>query len=228
MSDEQVQGQTLVEAARILAHHSITEAYGHVSVRLSDEQYLLTPRVGPGLSTTDTLLKMDIATGDVAGDTRVPIEASIHTCIYRARPDVQAIARIHSFPATTVSVCGEPLRPVHYLGSILGAVVPIHDVADLVLGPDSGVEVADALGGHAALMLRGNGQVVVGRSLEEATARALYLDESAKLSISARTYGTATPLTEAEVAGSAEIWADEINVRRIWDYHRRWALDRPS
>ena len=215
----------LVESARILAVYQLLEAYGHVSVSQSHDEYLLTPRVGPGLATPESLLCMDASTNEVlSGAARVPIEASIHSAIYRARPDVHAIARIHSLSATALSVCGRSLFPVHYLGSILGPEIRVHDVADLVLTGDAGADVANFLSTDAALMLRGNGQVVVGSSIKEATARAYYLDESARIHVAAASLGNARPLSDEEVERSKEIWADEVNVDRVWNYHRHWAL----
>src|SRR5690606_8974874 len=99
------------------------------------------------------------------------------------------IARTHAFSASVLSVVGQPVRPCHYLGAILGDTVPVHDGADLITRPEDGEAVASTLVDHAAVLLRGNGQVVVGSSIEEATVRALYLEEAARMQVAASSIG---------------------------------------
>jgi ribulose-5-phosphate 4-epimerase/fuculose-1-phosphate aldolase len=56
-------------------------------------------------------------------------------------------------------------------------------------------EVAGS-GDRNGILLRGHGVVVVGRSVEEATVNAIYLERAAKIQILARLIGSPVPLDE--------------------------------
>lgn len=211
-------------ACAVLDYHGVVAGFGHVSVRLGGDMFLLSPRVGPGAALAEDFVVITLA-GEVISGGPVPIEWHIHAAAYAARPDVQAIMRIHSFAANVLSVIGDPIRPAHYLGSVLGGHVRVHEVPDLITDAARGAEMAAELGGAAALLLRGNGQVVVGASVAEACVRALYLDEAAALQLSAASTGQALrAYTPAETSRFALTWRDEVNINRVWNYHLSRAL----
>lgn len=212
--------QRLVISARMLSHSGIVEAFGHVSARVGAERFLLTPRIGPGLATAGHLLEVDIVTGDAQGTSRPPLEAAIHIGVYEARPDVMAVARIHSFAASVLSVAGHSVRPCHYLGTILDGAAPVHESTDLVTTKSRGAAVARELADRTAVLLQGNGQVVVGSSLEEATVRALYLDEAARMQLAASSLGEPRFLDDDQLERARVTWRDVVNVQRAWDFHR--------
>lgn len=211
--------ERLVDSARLLSNHGLVEAFGHVSARVGPDRFLLTPRVGPGLATADDLLEVDVATGESQGTGARPLETAIHLGIYRARSDVGAVARIHSFAASVLSVAGRPVQPCHYLGTILGGPAPVHPEVDLVTSDDDGEAAARTLANGTAVLLQGNGQAVVGASVEEATVRALYLDEAARLQVAAASVGEARFLDAETVRRTLPVWQDPFNITRAWDFH---------
>lgn len=82
-----------------------------------------------------------------------------------------------------------------------------------------GDRVVEGLGGKNAILLRGNGNVVTGRSVEEAVVRAVFLDESARLQFQASSLGADRvrffSRGEIEAHGLALSRADRI--QRAWD-----------
>lgn len=64
--------------------------------------------------------------------------------------------------------------------------------------PELGEEIADLLGANKAVILKGHGAVVVGKSIEETTITALKLELAAKLQLIANAAGKVTPFTEEE------------------------------
>jgi ribulose-5-phosphate 4-epimerase/fuculose-1-phosphate aldolase len=64
--------------------------------------------------------------------------------------------------------------------------------------PEMGEEIADLLGPNKAVMLKGHGAVVVGKSIEETTITAVKLELAAKLQLLAMSAGKLVPFTEQE------------------------------
>ncbi|MDQ7828616.1 MAG: class II aldolase/adducin family protein [Armatimonadota bacterium] len=213
----------LVWASRVLASTGLVEAFGHVSARVpGTEIVLLTPRIAPGAVSVGTLVEMDLSTGRVQGG-RLPLEWPVHASVYRADGGVGAICRIHGPAASVLSVIGVPVRPLHYLGTILGGPAAVYPGGGLVTTPRLGQQVARALRGGTAVLLRGNGQVVVGRTLREACVRAIYLEEAARVQLAAMLVGRPRFYSSREVRAYAQVWEDEVNLDRAWAYYVRRA-----
>lgn len=209
----------LSQACRILDRRGLVEGFGHVSARIDEETFVISPRVGPGVAESDAFVVMTLAGEHLSGGS-IPIEWHIHGSMYAARPDVRAVMRIHSFEASVLSMIGEPLRSAHYLGSLVGAGARVHEIPDLITDAERGKHMAEHFGADSALLLRGNGQVVVGTSIEEACVRAIYLDEAARLQRAAMSTGR--PLhaySPDEIERFRPTWEDEVNTARAWRYY---------
>lgn len=212
--------EELLDASLIIDSQGLVKGYGHVSARISGEEaMLMTPRRGPGLLTdSDEMIVVNFDGGLVEGDGPVAIEAALHGEIYRARSDVTAIVRTHSKYVNVMSILGKPPRVVHGFGSFLGAQVPIFPRPFLIASSSLAREVASALGTGEAVVLRGNGDVVVGRSVGEATVKAIFLEESCELQYLALCVGEPTYFTAEELAVRREPGYDHYS--RAWDYYR--------
>ena len=81
---------------------------------------------------------------------------------------------------TCFSVTDRKLEPVHNHGSFFSGGVPVFHKPDLITTQKLGQEVVEALREGSALLLRGNGQVTVGRTIPEAVMMAIYLEEAAR------------------------------------------------
>jgi HCOMODA/2-hydroxy-3-carboxy-muconic semialdehyde decarboxylase len=207
----------MVTGCQILSDQGLVEGFGHLSARLPSGQVLMTPRKPLALVQPEDLVTLDLD-GQVVRGARPALEVAMHLAVYRARPDVQAIARTHSRACAVLGVLGWPVRAVHGFGCHLGAVVPVYDDVGLVHDRAAGEAVAAALGAHAALLLRGNGTLVTAPSLVEAVVRAIWLEEAAAIQLAARSAGGEPRyFTPEEVARrGAQDRADEP--------HRAWAF----
>ena len=102
----------------------------------------------------------------------------------KSKPRVNAIARIHARVANIFSVTDRKLEPVHNHGSFFAGGVPVfHNAGPDFYSRQLGNQVAHALGDKPAILLRGNGQVTVGRTIPEAVMMAIYLEEAARDSL---------------------------------------------
>jgi hypothetical protein len=81
-----------------------------------------------------------------------------------------------------------------------------------------GNEVSRALGNNPAILLRGNGQVTVGRTVPEAVMMAIYLDEAAEILFGALQIGTPIPLTSGESKQRQIEAFPPIDLARAWDF----------
>jgi ribulose-5-phosphate 4-epimerase/fuculose-1-phosphate aldolase len=209
-----------LDASLIIDSQGLVRGYGHISARApGQDAFLVTPRRALGLlSDPDDMLMVDFEGTCLEGDGEVPIEVHLHAMIYRSRSDVGAIVRTHSKYANVLGILGRPPRPVHGFGSFLGSEVPIFASPQLIGSPQLAREAATALGAAEALLLRGNGDVVVGRSVQEATVKAIFLEESCELQYLAQCAGQPTYLTPDELAIRRDPGYD--HYARAWAYLR--------
>lgn len=148
---------------------------GNISIRLSDDEFLITPTgVSKGFMTPEMIIKVN-ANGDVLeGDYRPTSEMKMHLLVYRERPDIHAVVHVHPPYATAFAIAGIPLNQaimpesVVYLGTI-----PLAEY-----GTPSTEEVPDAVKKHVhehqGVLLENHGALTWGRDLEHA----YYLMES--------------------------------------------------
>lgn len=173
--------RTLRLAARAMARHGLVHAYGHVSLRLDISHFLVTPAVplgavGPGAEGIVVPVDGPLPDG-VLGEVR------IHAAIYRARADVGGICRIQPPELMTLSALGRTPRARHGLGAYFYPQPPLWADPLLVRDDAAAVGVADRLGQARAVVLRGNGAVVVGGSLEQAASHAFFLEDAARVEL---------------------------------------------
>ena len=214
--------EKIVLAGRVLDGMGLTEGFGHVTARLPADptRILCTGAKAPGLATVDDLMEFTLSGECVrpaVSGLRPALEIPLHLAIYRARPDVMAICRTHSPYAVACGVAEEPVHANHGFGGMLGREVPVHPETDLIVHAAMGEAVAATLGQGTAVLIRANGALAVGPTLERAAVHAVYLEESARNQILARPIGNARRLTDAELAARAR-WYDN-EAARAWDYY---------
>jgi len=191
--------EAVAQAARIVAGARLVEAFGHVSARV-DGGFLLTATAPLGSQTAASIHRLDrdgaLVAAGAAGD-GVPLEAPLHAAIYAARPDVGAICRTHSPAAVVWGVRAQSPPLLHGLGGLSGAVAAWDGDSDLVVAPQQGAAAAAALGRADCLLVQANGNVATGATIEQATVRAWFLEERARVALEAGL--EASPLTEPDV-----------------------------
>jgi ribulose-5-phosphate 4-epimerase/fuculose-1-phosphate aldolase len=118
---------------------------------------------------------------------------------------------------------------VYHNSSFVGEGVPIFEIREagadtdlLVETPALGRALAKALGNKPAVLMRGHGAAIVGKSVIEAVARSVYLEVNARVQAQAMAMGQrVTYLDEGEVKKRAE---DPDPYGRAWDLWKRQAL----
>ena len=211
----------VISASRILSQQKLVEGFGHVSARIpNSDHFIITPRISLALVQESELLTMNGDGQVVEGRQAAPIEASLHAVIMKAKPEVNAITRIHARVANIFSVTNRKLEPVHSHGSFFAGGVPVYAKPDLILTAALGAEVAQILDDKPAVLLRGNGQVTVGGTIREAVMMAIYLEEAAQILFGAIQIGTPIPLTTVESKQRQVEALTPADMERAWNYFK--------
>ena len=168
-------------AARAMGRHGLAHAYGHVSCRIDEASFLVCPpqpliTVSSAARGTVVLLAGPLPAG-VLGEVR------IHREVYRRRPDVGGICRIQPPAVMALSALGRSPRTLHGLGAYFAPSPPLWPETALIRDDQSAASLAGVLGNSAAIVLRGNGAVVTGASLEVACANAFFLEDAARVEL---------------------------------------------
>jgi len=229
----------LVAANRILAGQGVLDGFGHVSARHDKDpgRYLLARSMAPALVTAADVMEFDLDSNplDARGRTAY-LERFIHGEIYKAHPAVQAVGHSHSPAVIPFGVVGVALRPIFHLGGFLGVGVPVFEIRDaggpatdmLIRNAALGAALAKTLGSAPVALLRGHGDVVVGRSVREAVFRAIYTEVNARLESEALRLGQGQVvfLNDEEAKAAAE--TNSAQIGRPWELWKATALAERS
>ncbi|MDP2601556.1 MAG: class II aldolase/adducin family protein [Deltaproteobacteria bacterium] len=211
----------IVSACRILSQQKLVEGFGHVSARIPNSQrFVMTPRISLALVKEKDLLTVNLKGEVIEGSQPAPSETWLHAALMKAKPKVHAIARIHARVANMFSVTDRKLEPVHNHGSFFANGVPVFQRPDLITTAELGAAVAARLGDKPAVLLRGNGQVTVGRTIPEAVMMAIYLEEAAEILYGALQIGTPIPLTTDESAQRRIEALPPVDLERAWNFFK--------
>ena len=115
-----------------------------------------------------------------------PPETWLHLAIYRARPDVGAIARGQPEATLAIGADHDELAPLHGQAAWLGRRIPIHPVPRLLRTAELATAAATTLGDADAMVLRGNGAVTTGTDPGIAVARMHLLATACRVHATAR------------------------------------------
>lgn len=148
--------EDLAAASRILADQNVFDAAGHFSMRhpAAPDRFLMSRSLAPALVTAADIMEFDLdgAACDPRGRSGF-LERFIHSEIYRARPDVMAVAHAHSASVIPFGLTGTPMRATYHNAAFLAAGVPVFDIAEkfgatdiVVNNPAKGAALAGALG----------------------------------------------------------------------------------
>jgi ribulose-5-phosphate 4-epimerase/fuculose-1-phosphate aldolase len=168
------------------------------------------PRKSPALVKSEDLFFVDFE--------KPVAQSSLHQAIYKTRPDVKAVLHFHSPAVILLSVLGQTVQPMHNYSAIFYEGVPLYTGTGQVESPARAEDMAKLLGNSKALMLRGHGAVVVGRSIREVCVLALFLEESARLQTDAMRLGTPMFLERDEAERIAKRTFKPTSVERAWDH----------
>jgi HCOMODA/2-hydroxy-3-carboxy-muconic semialdehyde decarboxylase len=204
-------------AARALGNNDLGHAFGHVSARIDAENFLVCAPKPMGLiepGETGTIVPVEGPLPDgVLGEVRC------HQQIYKRRPDVNGIARTFLRDVMTLSTFQRTPKARIGFASYFAPCPPLWDDPLLLRDDAAAKKFAETLGNARAIVMRGNGCVLTGATVEEAIVMAFFLEEAAKteLAVMASGHEEASVVYSSEQAAARAVSSGRI-FERMWDY----------
>ena len=195
MSDAEWETRCDLAALYHIFHHlRMTDLiYTHMTARIpGEEDTFLINNYGEMFDevTASSLVKMDFE-GNVIGDQDSYNEAgfTIHSGVYKARPDITCVAHTHTNAGVAISITKEGLLPISQDAAVVIDEVGYHDYGT----PASQAE-CDALG-HSCkdtncVILRNHGLLTLGASIPAAFLRMYFLEHACSEQVAAASLNT--------------------------------------
>jgi len=217
----------LVIANRILANLGIVDAFGDISVRdpANAARFLLARSRSASAVVPDDILAFAFDGAPLDGRAEaLPTERFLHAAIYAARPDVKAV--LHASPEDILpfTITRTPLRPVIASVGDMGLHVPVWDIGDntnlQITTLEQGRDLARCLGSSRVVLLRGEGFIVTGRTLNDVVRISVYIPRNARTIVAAAPFGPTIGLAAGEMDARLALDPESNALRRGWEY---WA-----
>jgi L-fuculose-phosphate aldolase len=152
---------------------------GNASVRTARGMRITPTGIEPAALADAAMVELSLDGEHIEGELRPSSEWPMHAGIYRARPEVNAIAHCHSRHATALACCGRDIPAFHYMVAVAGgdsircAPYALFGTQELATG------AVAALAGRRACLLANHGQLALGHTLGAALALAIEVEELA-------------------------------------------------
>jgi HCOMODA/2-hydroxy-3-carboxy-muconic semialdehyde decarboxylase len=212
------QQRLVQQGARALGRAGLVHAYGHCSLRLDESRFLVCAArplelVGEA-SGTVCPVSGPLPDG-VLGEVRV------HQQVYARRSEVAAVCRIMPPALMAMSTQGVVPRPRHGIGAYFDT-LPLWPDPRLLRDDKAASGVAEMLGKSLAIVLRGNGAVVVGETMQQAVTLAWFLEDAARIERDIRAMGfdPERGLLDASETADRQVWSGQV-AERMWDWLAR-------
>jgi ribulose-5-phosphate 4-epimerase/fuculose-1-phosphate aldolase len=205
--------ERVAQACRVLGALNLTKAAtGHVSARVPGTDRVFIRARGPEelgvrYTTPAEVIEVDLdgkAIGNAPG-LLAPSEVFIHTSLYRARPEVNAVVHVHPPKVVLFTICKKPLLPLYGAYDPASAKlaldgIPTYPRAITITTPALGADLVRVMGSKPVCLMRGHGITTANRSVEEAALDAIYLNELAVMNYEAHLLGDPEPISEEDQA----------------------------
>jgi L-ribulose-5-phosphate 4-epimerase len=201
MSDSSPQVEDVFDACAALAAAGLGDMiWGHPSVRDREGRGVWMKASGYGFEEIDSERVVLVSwSGDVLeGSGRRHIEYPIHTQIYLARSDVNAVVHTHASSFAAFASLDVPLHPLSHdavpfsnlprLTAVTGSLIASNDLGDAV---------AEALGDAHGILLPSHGAVTVGTDIATAVMYSVLLERACRIELTAL------------AAGGPKIWTND-------------------
>jgi HCOMODA/2-hydroxy-3-carboxy-muconic semialdehyde decarboxylase len=203
------------QAARAIGRAGLAHAYGHCSARLDNHSFLVCAPKPMGLIAPTDAGAVVPVTGPLPDG--VLGEVRIHQQIYARRPEVGGVVR--SMPPQTMALgtLRRTPRALHGFGAYFAPAAPLWDDPQLLRDDTAASALADQMGQSRAIVMRGNGLVTAGDTLQQAVILAWYLEDAARVDLAVLQTGlTPAELTQAEATRRATFQGGI--VERMWSF----------
>jgi L-fuculose-phosphate aldolase len=204
---------------------------GQITCRSDQPETFITQRFGLGFDeiTADNLIEVDQDLNPLDGKGMANPANRFHTWIYKEQPEVNCIVHTHPTYIAALSMLKVPL-----IISQMDTCALYNDCSFVAewpgvpVGNEEGILISKALGNNRAVFLAHHGQLVTGRTIEEACNLAILIERAAKLQLLAMAAGDVQPLPK-ELAQEAHDWVSTDKRNKVnFAYYVRQAVKKHS
>ena len=189
----------LVEALQVVTGEGVLSGSGHLSARIpGTESFLINPRFAGVLADPKDICTVNFAGKRIAGKGPIPSESPIHAAVYRRRPDVASVLHCHARYSILVGLLDVGLVPFNREARLFADGVPTFPESRGINDFDLAGRMADALGLHYAIFLRGHGTVVAGPGIEGTSISAIQLERACQDQLLMMSLMELRPLADAQ------------------------------
>jgi L-fuculose-phosphate aldolase len=196
----------IVDAAQEMERLGLNHgSAGNLSLRVGDSA-LVTPSGVPGRELSPELIARMLLDGEGVFEGPLPpsSEWRFHLDIYRARPDVNAVAHMHSPYATTIATLRRDIPAVHYMIAAFGGpTVRCVGYAPYGTAELSRLVVA-GLADRDGVLLANHGAIVTGANMRRTLWRAVELEALAQVFYLGALAGEPVVLSDEEITRTVE------------------------
>lgn len=214
---------------------------GHVSARIPgrDEMWIRCrsqEEQGVRYTTAEAIRRVDFdGKGPLLGEHyQVPNELPIHGEIYKKRPEVGCVIHAHPREALICGITDLEFRPIFGAFNIPAMRmalegIPVFPRSFLVTRPDLAAPMIKIMGDRHICLMKGHGITVTGKTVEQATGRALNFDTLARVTLQVAQTGREAPdippgdIEELPDLGSTfnDLWVWRSYVKKLDAENRR-------
>lgn len=219
-------------SCRILANEGLVEGMlGHVSARIPGEEEMLIrcrsdEDYGVLFTKNSDIRRVDFdgRGSHLEGRYEVPKELPIHGEILKTRRDVECVIHAHPPAALVCGIAKLELRPIFGAFNIPAMRmalegIPVYPRSVLVTRSDLAVQMMDVMGDKNVCLMEGHGITVTGRTVEEATVRALNLNTLACVTLQVAQTGREAANIPHEDMEELPDLGSTFNDQWVWRHH---------
>jgi L-fuculose-phosphate aldolase len=204
---------------------------GQITCRTKKKETYLTQKFGLGFDeiTANNLIEVNHDLVPINGEGMANPANRFHTWVYKEHPEVNCIIHSHPTHVAALSMLKVPL-----VISQMDTCALYNDTSfvshwpGVPVGNEEGMLISSALGDNRAVFLAHHGQLVTGKTIEEACNLAILIERAAKLQLLAMAAGTIKPLPH-NLAQEAHDWVSTDKRNKVnFAYYARQALKTHS
>jgi L-fuculose-phosphate aldolase len=204
----------IAAARRILANEGCESMVaGHVSERGRSDSFWISPFEYFDETLPDRVIEIGFDMAVRTGSWEASPAVQFHAAIYQQRPDVGAIVHTHSTCISALTTRQEPVRAYNIVAAPFVGRQSLY-LEDGLQSPVEGKLVAAELASDDVLLISNHGVILVGATLEEATMRAVLIEQAARYQLEATAVG-GRPLSDDAVARRAAFFNDG-GLAQLW------------
>lgn len=199
---EKVRREVMEMGIKMSSSHLVIGTWGNISSRVYEDRSLMA--ITPSGMDYDNISPEDIVIMDfegniIDGKRKPSIEFGLHSAIYKAREDVNAIVHTHSEYCTAMAIARKGIPgAAEDLVQIVGGDVRVSEYR-LPGSKELGEAAVKALEGRNAVILANHGCLTAARDLKEAFKAAGVVEKSAKATLFAKLIGGAVELSKEDI-----------------------------